>query len=349
MASENGVFVFPDVAKQATNGLDPNLLLALNNNGGFGNNGNWIWILFLWLIWGGNWNNGNGFGGNNGTGYLANQMSNDAGRDLLLQAINGRADAAAQLAQITNTSVNAVQSALTTIQSSIQSVGQQVGMSGLQVQNAIQAGNASLSQQLCSCCCDMKASVAEQTNALQAQMASNHSASQLQAAQNQAASQLQASQNQAALQLQNAQNNAADQLAMCQQTNTLTAQGTANTQRIVDSIANQNTMITQQFCDLRDRELQNKIDSLTADNALLRSNLNNTVQTQQFAAMLSPIQAQLNAIQSKQPQTITLPFSQYAVVPNWAATVGADFLGSYWANRATSGSTSGTTATTANA
>lgn len=90
MASENGVFVFPEAMKQAASNIDPNLLLAMQNNGGFGGN-NWIWILFLWLIWGGNWGN-NGFGGNNGTGYLANQMSNDAGRDLLLQAINGRAD-----------------------------------------------------------------------------------------------------------------------------------------------------------------------------------------------------------------------------------------------------------------
>ena len=123
MSSDNGVFVFPDVAKAATNGIDPNLLLAMQNNGGFGN-------------------------GSNGTGYLSNQMNNNAGRDLLLQAINGRADAAAQLAQITNSSVNAVQSALNTIQSSIQSVGQQVGMSGLQIQNAIQSGNANISQHI---------------------------------------------------------------------------------------------------------------------------------------------------------------------------------------------------------
>lgn len=333
MASENGVFVFPDVAKQAASSLDPNLLLALQNNGGFGNNGAWIWILFLWLIWG---NNGNGFGNGNGTGFISNQLNNDTGRDLLLQAINGRADAAAQLAQITNTSVNAVQAALNTIQSSIQSVGQQVGMSGLQVQNAIQAGNASLSQQLCQCCCENRLAIANQTNAIQSDLASNHAASTLQSAQNQAA-----------IQLQSAQQAAADQLAMCQQTNTLTSQGTANTQRIVDGIAQQNTMITKEFCDLKDRELQNKIDSLTADNALLRSNLNNNMQTQQFAAMLNPIQAQLNAIQAKQPQVITLPFNQYAVVPNWAATVGADFLGSYWANRATNSSTSGTTDATA--
>ena len=79
MSSDNGVFVFPDVAKAATNGIDPNLLLAMQNNGGFGNNGYWIWILFMWLLWGNN-GYGNGFGGgNNGTGYLSNQMNNNAG------------------------------------------------------------------------------------------------------------------------------------------------------------------------------------------------------------------------------------------------------------------------------
>ena len=92
MANNEGVYVFPDaMAKSA--GIDPGLLALLNQNGGFGGNGNWIWIIFLWLIWGNNgWGN-NGFGGNNGTGYLANQISNSEGRDLLLQAINGRADA----------------------------------------------------------------------------------------------------------------------------------------------------------------------------------------------------------------------------------------------------------------
>lgn len=35
---ENGVFVFPDAAKGAASSIDPNLLLALQNNGGFGNN-----------------------------------------------------------------------------------------------------------------------------------------------------------------------------------------------------------------------------------------------------------------------------------------------------------------------
>ena len=80
-----------------------------------------------------------------GTGFLANQLNNDAGRDLLLQAINGRADSLGQLAQILNTSVGNVQNGVNSIQSAVQNVGAQVGLTGAQVINSIQSGNASLS------------------------------------------------------------------------------------------------------------------------------------------------------------------------------------------------------------
>lgn len=46
---DSKVFMFPD---KAASGVDPNLWMALNNNGGFGGNGSWIWILFLWMFWG---------------------------------------------------------------------------------------------------------------------------------------------------------------------------------------------------------------------------------------------------------------------------------------------------------
>ena len=78
------IMMFPEYGN--TSSIDPNLLLALNNNGGFGGNGNWMWILFLWLIWGVNGWGGNGFGGN-GNGFLSNQISNDSGRELLMNAI----------------------------------------------------------------------------------------------------------------------------------------------------------------------------------------------------------------------------------------------------------------------
>ena len=205
---DSKVFMFPEGTTKG--GLDPNLLLALNNNGGF-NNGSWIWILFMWLIWGGNWNNG-GFGGNNGTGFLANQLNNDAGRDLLLQAINGRADAIAQLASISNTGIETVKNGIFALQNAINQVGTQVGMSGLEVQNAIALGNAGIAQQICNCCCENRLAIANQTNAIQAQMAANHADATLQSAQNQAATQLQMSQIESA-----------DQLAVCQQTNALSS------------------------------------------------------------------------------------------------------------------------------
>ena len=89
--SESKIYTIPD----GNNSIDPSLMLALTQNGGFGN-GNWMWMMFMWILfpWIFNGNGfGNGFGNGNGTGFLANQLNNDSGRDLLLQAINGRADA----------------------------------------------------------------------------------------------------------------------------------------------------------------------------------------------------------------------------------------------------------------
>lgn len=111
-----------------------------------------------------------------------------------------------------------------------------------------------------------------------------------------------------------------------EQTNQLGSQADRNTRSITDAIAAQSTLITKEFCDLKEREMQNQINGLTAENAQLKTQ-------GAFAAMLSPIQAQLNAIKASQPQTITLPYSQYSVVPTWAANVGSDFVASYWANR----------------
>lgn len=289
---ENGVLVFPDAMKNGSS-LDPNLLLALQNNGGFGNNGNWIWLLFLWMMYGGNWN-GNGFGGNNGTGYLANQLSNDAGRDLLLQAINGRADALSQLAQITNSSVDAVRNNLFTIQSSIQSVGSQIGMSGLQLQNVIQSGNAAIAEQICQCCCENRLAIANQTNAIQSQLAAHD----------------------ASVRLQLAQNEAADQLSVCQQTNQLGSQADRNLNTTLGAIANLQTNITKEFCDIREREMQSKIDTQADIITQLRGQLDNDRQTAQLFNALNPLQAKVNEIANKQPNTVPVQYPNLTAVNN---------------------------------
>jgi hypothetical protein len=169
------IMMFPELGNGG--GIDPNLMLALNNNGGFGGN-NWIWILFLWMIWGwgGNGAWGNGMGAN---GFLSNQLANDSGRELLMNAIQGNGNAIRDLAGLLNTEISTVQNGIFTLNNAINSVGTQVGMSGLQIQNAIQSGNASIASQICQCCCENRLAIANQTNTLQAQAAANQAADQL--------------------------------------------------------------------------------------------------------------------------------------------------------------------------
>ena len=298
------IMMFPEMGNNGS--IDPNLLLALNNNGGFGGN-NWIWILFLWLIWGaGGWGN-NGFGGGYGNGFLSNQISNDSGRELLMNAIQGNRDSINSLANLLNTEVSTVQNGIFTLNNAITSVGTQVGMSGLQIQNAIQAGNASLASQICQCCCENRMAIANQTNALQSQIAANHAATTLQSAQEQAA----------------------DQLAVCQQTNALTTQAERNTRDITDAINAQSVMINDKFCDLEKRELQDKINTLTADNALLRSNINNDRQTAFINGKFNDIETQLVAIKSSQPNTVPVQWPQLTAV-NTTPYVNGGFYGNNW-------------------
>ena len=138
-------------------GIDPSVLALMRDNDGFGGNGGWwIWIFFLAMMWGGFGGRG-GFGGyGDGTGFLASQLNNDYGRDVLLQAINGNGLAINQLASTLNCDINAVQTALTSIGAQVQAVGNTVGLSGQQIINAIQAGNCDIASKLASCCCETK-------------------------------------------------------------------------------------------------------------------------------------------------------------------------------------------------
>ena len=300
---ENGVLVFPDAATgRAASSIDPNLLLALQNNGGFGGNNGWYWIFFLWMMW------QQGGGRGNFNDYVA-QAGNE-GRQYLAEIMNGRFDNLNTLAQILNTNIEAVKSGIFSLQSSIQTVGAQVGMSALETQNAISAGNAALAKQLCECCCENRLAIANQTNAIQSQMAANHAASTLQTAQNHAATQLQM-----------AQIEAADQLAVCQQTNTLQNQAERDTNTIVKAIADQNAMIVKEFCDLKERELQNKIDTQGDIITQLRNQISNDKQTLQFNAAFHALDDKIDAIAAKQPQTVPVQW------PNLVAANATPYVG----------------------
>lgn len=61
-----------------------------------------------------------------------------------------------------NSDINNIKCALNGVQSSINQVGNQVGMSAAQVTNAITTGNMQIAQQLAQCCCDNKLLVTTQ-------------------------------------------------------------------------------------------------------------------------------------------------------------------------------------------
>ena len=137
-----------------------------------------------------------------------------------------------------------------------------------------------------------------------------------------------------------------NRIANLEQTNQLRQQADNDTRSIIDAISDQTAMMTKEFCDIREREMQSKINDLTADNAILRTTLNNNAQTAQFAAMLAPINAELAAIKASQPPTVTLPLNQYTAVPTLLATGASDFIASYWANRLTQATATPTTTPT---
>ena len=305
---ENGVFVFPDAATgHAASSIDPNLLLALQNNGGFGNgNGAWWWIMFMWMMWDRNGRNGNF------NEYLASVNGNE-GRQYLADIMNGRFDNLNTLAQMVNTSVEGVKTGVFGLQNAITEVSGQIGMSGLQTINAIQSGNTSILSKLCECCCENRLAICQQTNSIQSTLASNH-----------ADDILQAEKNAAGLQLQLSQLDGANKLSVCQQTNALQNQAERDTNAILNAIAGQNTLITKEFCDLKERELQSKIDTQSDVITQLRNQISNDHQTLQFNAAFQALDNKIGAIAAKQPNTVPVQWPNLVGV-NTTPCIGQSF------------------------
>lgn len=177
--SESRTYVFgQDGNNGYQNGFDPNFLIgAMMGGGGFGGFGggaNWIWPFLLFALWGnGGWGNGFGFGGNRGVGgcgcngfgggigFLSDQLNNDAGRELIMQAIQGNTNAINSLAGTLNCSVGDLRNALNSISTQICNLGNQVGMSTMQVIQAINAGDTALQSKLADCCCQTQKAILE--------------------------------------------------------------------------------------------------------------------------------------------------------------------------------------------
>lgn len=153
--TDTKTYVFPEGGN--TGGLDPNLLLGMNG-GGFGG-GMWnnpIWALVFLAFLGNNFG-GWGNGGNNcQLSQIQDTLNTNQGNTLLMDAIKGNAGAIGQLAQTIGCNHNAVTAAINGVQSAICNLGSKNDMNAMQIVNAINSGNASLANQLSSCCCDIK-------------------------------------------------------------------------------------------------------------------------------------------------------------------------------------------------
>lgn len=143
------------------------------DDGLFGGDG--FLLLFLLILFG-------GWGGNGWNRGQAGQLTNDAAvtgavdaaiqraradgisDSMIMDAIRGNQTAIQTLATTFNTDIGNVQQALCALNGGIDKLSGQIGLSGQQVINAIQTGNMSLTQQLMSCCCDVKSLVLEQGN-----------------------------------------------------------------------------------------------------------------------------------------------------------------------------------------
>lgn len=108
-------------------------------------------------------------------------------------------------------------------------------------------------------------------------------------------------------------------IATIEQTNQLGSQADRNTRSITDAIAAQTTLITKEFCDLKERELQDKIDSLTATNTVLKNQIDNAAQTAAIesyvASLVNPVISDITAIKAAQPATVTVQYPQLSAVP----------------------------------
>lgn len=151
------------------------------NEDGFLGGSNGILLLFILILFGG-WGN-NRWGNGNGAMPLTNDAAITGAIDaaiqkaradglsdkVVLEAVNGNGLAISQLATTLNTDINSVRDSLCALNSGVAKVSADIGLSTQQTINAIQTGNMTLMQQLASCCCDIRESLAEGFNSVKIQ------------------------------------------------------------------------------------------------------------------------------------------------------------------------------------
>ena len=265
-------------------------------NGLFGNSG-WgggILGFLLGLFFGNGWGGFGGFGGGSGAGagFLSNQINNDSGRELLMNAITSQGEAGRaatqNLATMLGQDYSQVSSAIAALQAGLSSLALSQAVSVPQIINAIQSGDTSLMSKLCECCCENR--------------------------------------------LLTTQQGYESRIATIEQTNQLGSQADRNTKSVTDAIAAQTVAMNDGFCAIKERELQSKIDSLLADNAVLRSTISENRQTERFLSAFNTLDTKITELAAKQPQTVPVTWPNLTAVNNtpYGGYYGYGYQGNIW-------------------
>ena len=243
--------------------------------------------------WGGWGNNGfGGFGGGNGAGFLSNQLNNDSGRELIMNAITSQGEASrtaiSNLATALGQDFNLVNGAVQNVQNALSTLALQQAVSVPQIMNAIASGDASIISNFQKCCCDQKLLTVEQ--GYQAQ------------------------------------------LRTLEQTTALAGQADRNTASVTAAIAAQTTMINDKFCDLEKREMQAKIAGQAETISQLRGQIDNANQTAAITgyvnSLVAPLSAKVDQIAAKQLPTVNVQWPQLQAV-NTTPYVSGGYYGPY--------------------
>ena len=270
---------------------------GFNGFGGFGNGFGYgmngiadlfgLAIIASMFAWnGGRFGNG-GFGGGNGSAaFISSQLNSDSSRELIMQAVTSQGEASR-----------------TAIQNLATMIGQDFNLVNSAVQNVQNALSTMATQQA--------VSVPTIINAIQSG--------------NQALSQQFCQcccQTQQQIMAQGYEN----QIRTIEQTNQLGSQADRNAASIVGAINNLHTDMTREFCDIREREMQSKIETQADIITQLRGQLDNDRQTAQLFAAINPLQAKVNEIAAKQPNTVPVQY------PNLVAVNQTPYNGGFYGN-----------------
>ena len=295
MAESDKTIILPDNQNHGY----PYYPMAGGFGGGFGSFNSIADLFGLAIIasmfgWGNN-GFGGGFGnwgGGNAAGFLSNQLNNDSGRELIMNAVTSQGEASRSaiqnLATMLGQAFNLVNSGVMNVQNALSSLALQQAVSVPQIINQIASGDASIISAFQNCCCEQKLLTVEQ--GYQAQ------------------------------------------IRTIEQTNALSGQADRNTAAITAAIANQTTMINEKFCDLEKREMQSKINTQADIIGQLRGQIDNANQTAAITgyvnSLVTPLAQKVDQIAAKQLPTVNVQWPQLQAI-NTTPYVSGGIYGAY--------------------